>query len=149
MLVLKALKHIHSIEVAHRDIKPGNVLVNGDCTVRLCDFGLSRYLGARETADEKKMTGWRRSVPSKLTHAFCRVRGHSPLPFARAAVQQPAVRLQGRHLVSGLHSWRALSAPPSVSRRKRSAFRVVCCLVATFFRYFILTFVSQLCNSWK
>jgi len=39
---LVGLNYIHSAGVLHRDIKPGNVLVNKDCSVRICDFGLSR-----------------------------------------------------------------------------------------------------------
>jgi len=33
---------MHSAGVMHRDIKPANILVNHDCSIRLCDFGLSR-----------------------------------------------------------------------------------------------------------
>lgn len=39
---LCALKHIHTAGVLHRDLKPSNLLVNADCTVRMCDFGLAR-----------------------------------------------------------------------------------------------------------
>lgn len=28
----------------HRDIKPANILLNQDCTIRICDFGLSRTI---------------------------------------------------------------------------------------------------------
>merc|ERR1719446_812585 len=40
--LLKALKFMHSGELLHRDIKPSNLLLNSDCHVRLCDFGLCR-----------------------------------------------------------------------------------------------------------
>ena len=33
----------------HRDLKPANVLVNEDCSVRLCDFGLARSITGLET----------------------------------------------------------------------------------------------------
>lgn len=39
---LCALKHIHAAGVLHRDLKPSNLLVNADCTVKMCDFGLAR-----------------------------------------------------------------------------------------------------------
>ena len=26
----------------HRDLKPGNLLVNADCELKICDFGLAR-----------------------------------------------------------------------------------------------------------
>jgi len=40
--VLKALKYMHSGELIHRDIKPSNILLNADCAIKLCDFGLAR-----------------------------------------------------------------------------------------------------------
>lgn len=40
--LLKALKFMHSAELLHRDIKPSNLLLNSDCHVRVCDFGLCR-----------------------------------------------------------------------------------------------------------
>lgn len=40
--ILKALKLIHSANVIHRDLKPSNILVNENCDLKLCDFGLAR-----------------------------------------------------------------------------------------------------------
>jgi mitogen-activated protein kinase 1/3 len=39
------LRYIHSANIMHRDLKPANILVNGDCTIKICDFGLSRSYG--------------------------------------------------------------------------------------------------------
>ncbi|XP_072855677.2 mitogen-activated protein kinase 15 isoform X1 [Pogona vitticeps] len=42
--LLKATKFIHSGNVIHRDQKPSNILLDSDCFVKLCDFGLARSL---------------------------------------------------------------------------------------------------------
>ena len=40
--VLRAVKFIHSANVLHRDLKPSNLLVNSNCDLKVCDFGLAR-----------------------------------------------------------------------------------------------------------
>ena len=57
-----ALKFLHSANVMHRDLKPANILINEDCTVKLCDFGLSRclYQPVKQSKTKKK-------VPRPLT----------------------------------------------------------------------------------
>eukprot|EP00002_Diphylleia_rotans_P039387 TRINITY_DN9115_c0_g1_i3.p1 TRINITY_DN9115_c0_g1~~TRINITY_DN9115_c0_g1_i3.p1 ORF type:complete len:378 (+),score=67.87 TRINITY_DN9115_c0_g1_i3:60-1193(+) len=40
--ILRALKYLHSAGVIHRDLKPSNILVNENCDIKICDFGLAR-----------------------------------------------------------------------------------------------------------
>ncbi|AIO01438.1 mitogen activated protein kinase, putative [Leishmania panamensis] len=40
--VLRALHIIHSAGVIHRDITPANILVNTNCDLKICDFGLAK-----------------------------------------------------------------------------------------------------------
>ncbi len=40
--LLCAIKFLHDSNVLHRDLKPANVLLNEDCTIKLCDYGLAR-----------------------------------------------------------------------------------------------------------
>jgi len=42
--ICRAMKYMHSGLLIHRDLKPANVLLNSDCHVRICDFGLARSL---------------------------------------------------------------------------------------------------------
>jgi len=43
--MLLGLCYLHSRGVVHRDLKPANCLVNQDCSVKICDFGLARVIG--------------------------------------------------------------------------------------------------------
>lgn len=49
--LLCAVKYLHSANVLHRDLKPANVLVNEDCSVKICDFGLARSISGVESAN--------------------------------------------------------------------------------------------------
>jgi mitogen-activated protein kinase 1/3 len=42
--LLITLNFIHTSDVLHRDIKPANILINEDCSIKLCDFGLARSI---------------------------------------------------------------------------------------------------------
>jgi serine/threonine protein kinase len=45
---------IESADFFHRDLKPNNILVNRDCDLAICDFGLARM--ASECDADKDMT---------------------------------------------------------------------------------------------
>jgi myosin-3 len=51
---LRALYHLHSHNVVHRDVKGHNILITGDGHIKLIDFGVSAYLspdkGRRNTS---------------------------------------------------------------------------------------------------
>mmetsp|Transcript_9556 Transcript_9556/g.33863 ORF Transcript_9556/g.33863 Transcript_9556/m.33863 type:complete len:404 (-) Transcript_9556:227-1438(-) len=40
--ILRGLKYVHSAGVIHRDLKPRNLLVNSNCDLKICDYGLAR-----------------------------------------------------------------------------------------------------------
>jgi predicted Ser/Thr protein kinase len=53
--MLTALEHAHGAEVIHRDIKPRNILLSADGTVKITDFGLAKVY--RGDADETVTQG--------------------------------------------------------------------------------------------
>ncbi|KAJ6092498.1 hypothetical protein N7486_007787 [Penicillium sp. IBT 16267x] len=42
--IMRGLKYIHSAGVVHRDLKPSNILIDENCDLKICDFGLARTL---------------------------------------------------------------------------------------------------------
>ncbi|QPG74443.1 hypothetical protein FOA43_001772 [Brettanomyces nanus] len=51
--ILKGVKYLHSCEVIHRDLKPANLLVNENCDLKICDFGLARIDNDSAKRDDK------------------------------------------------------------------------------------------------
>lgn len=42
--ILCSVKFLHAANVMHRDLKPGNLLINSQCGVKIADYGLSRSI---------------------------------------------------------------------------------------------------------
>jgi mitogen-activated protein kinase 1/3 len=49
--IIRGIKYIHSANVIHRDLKSQNILVNSQCDLKICDFGMARVVD--ETYDHK------------------------------------------------------------------------------------------------
>jgi len=60
--ILMAVAHVHAAKIMHRDLKPQNILVAGDSTVKLCDFGLAREFGIpSDIRTQEVVTLWYRA----------------------------------------------------------------------------------------
>jgi serine/threonine protein kinase len=67
--VLRAVKYMHSANVLHRDLKPSNLLLNSNCDLKVCDFGLARGIDDRTQQDltEYVVTRWYRAPEIMLS----------------------------------------------------------------------------------
>lgn len=59
--LLRGLKYIHSANVIHRDLKPSNLLLNANCDLKICDFGLARTSAENDFMTEYVVTRWYRA----------------------------------------------------------------------------------------
>lgn len=59
--ILRGIKFIHSANVIHRDLKSQNILVNSNCDLKICDFGMARVVDSQAA----------NSAQGKLTEYVC------------------------------------------------------------------------------
>ncbi|XP_019260030.1 PREDICTED: mitogen-activated protein kinase mpkC-like [Nicotiana attenuata] len=61
-MLLRGVKYLHSANILHRDLKPGNLLINAYCDLKICDFGLARTSnGKGQFITEYVVTRWYRA----------------------------------------------------------------------------------------
>ena len=61
--VARALRYSHGRGIHHRDVKPGNILVDANFRPTLCDFGLARLGGQETMTRQGTMLGTPRYMP--------------------------------------------------------------------------------------
>lgn len=93
-------QYIHSANVLHRDIKPGNVLVNADCELKICDFGLARGFDPDGGSDA---AGGPKGAP--LTEYV-----------ATRWYRAPEIMLSFRRYTTGSEWWSSLTLSPVTGR---------------------------------
>ncbi|KAG0497066.1 hypothetical protein HPP92_001464 [Vanilla planifolia] len=59
--ILRGLKYLHSAHVLHRDLKPSNLFLNGNCDLKIGDFGLARATSEADSMTEYVVTRWYRA----------------------------------------------------------------------------------------
>lgn len=68
--VAEAVDYAHRMGVLHLDLKPGNILLDGDGTVQVTDFGLARRLGQAASLENEQVSG----TPSYMAPEQAQVR---------------------------------------------------------------------------
>lgn len=63
--LLRGIYFLHTAGVFHRDLKPNNILINNQCSLRICDFGLARAA----FDDEPDMVFWTDYVATRWYRA--------------------------------------------------------------------------------
>lgn len=109
--LLQGIKALHHANVLHRDLKPANILMDNDCNVKICDFGLSRPILSQMAEDEMLTqyvaTRWYRAPELLLQNAyskaidiwsvgcvFAEILGNAPICPGRDFIDQMRLSLE-------------------------------------------------------
>ncbi len=74
MQIAKALEHAHSRGIIHRDIKPHNIMILKDGSIKVADFGIARIGSAQNTLTREALGSVHYISPeqAKGGHVDCR-----------------------------------------------------------------------------
>ena len=107
-----ALAHAHELGIVHRDVKPGNVLVDRGRAVYLTDFGIARLVGSSTVTTVTSLTDPGLVIGTAAYLAPEQVRGDSVGPKAD-------VYSLGLVLLEAITGERAFAGPPVASALAR------------------------------
>lgn len=69
--ICSALQAIHQYGILHRDIKPGNIMLQDDMTIKLTDFGIARVLDSNLTMTSEVIGSPAYMAPESFTDSRC------------------------------------------------------------------------------
>ncbi len=91
--IFRATAYMHSAGIMHRDIKPANILINEECDIKICDFGLARLVPseALEAAENTSSQTRNQSATTDMTEYVATRWYRAPELFLRCknAVDKP------------------------------------------------------------
>jgi eukaryotic-like serine/threonine-protein kinase len=102
--VLRAVGHAHRKGVLHRDIKPGNIMLTGDETARVMDFGIAQLIAAG-APDSEEFCG----TPAYIAPEAIAERRFSPRSDVFAAGMVLYEMLTGQPAVTGQNVFEVLN----------------------------------------
>ncbi|MHB9139901.1 MAG: serine/threonine-protein kinase, partial [Victivallaceae bacterium] len=69
--ICSALQAIHKFGILHRDIKPGNIMLQDDMTIKLTDFGIARIIDSNLTMTSEVIGSPAYMAPESFTDSHC------------------------------------------------------------------------------
>ena len=118
---LRALKALHSADVIHRDLKPSNLLLNANCDLKVCDFGLAR--STRSTNPGGKEAG--------LMTEYVATRWYRAPEIMLSFKMYTKVRYASRTVASPSHTLLSARKLRFMSRSRTCSMFLLCCRPST------------------